>query len=312
MLKCNRPGKDDVLHIVTIGEILWDVFDHAEYLGGAPLNFSAAVERLGNPVALVTGLGDDERGQKALQSMKELGLSSEFVQVLPGKDTGTARVTTDNSGNASFFIERPAAFDQFHLEEAQFAALAALQPGWIYFGTLAQTHAPTLATLDALLQRLPGVRRFYDMNLREGHWDLPLVQRLSKQATILKLNDSEAKTLFGLTIPAERFSLEHFARYWSSTYDIKTICITLGSKGCAVFSENAFSLFDGFTVKVVDTVGAGDAFAAAFLHGHIQDWSIERQAAFANALGALVASRAGATPGWTVDECLQRIADQAV
>lgn len=310
MRKCNRPWKDNILQIVTIGEILWDVFDHAEHLGGAPLNFSAAVERLGNPVALVTGLGDDVRGQKALQSMKELGLSTEFVQVLPGKDTGTARVTTDNSGNASFFIQRPAAFDQFHLDESQFAAIAALQPGWIYFGTLAQTHPPTLATLDALLQRLSGLKRFYDMNLREGHWNLPLVERLSSQASILKLNDSEAETLFGLTCTGEKFSLERFARYWSSTYKIETICITLGSKGCAVFSENALHLFDGFSVKVVDTVGAGDAFAAAFLHGHIQGWPIARQAAFANALGALVASRAGATPAWTVDECLQRIANQ--
>lgn len=309
MLKCNLPGKDNTLQIVTIGEILWDVFDHAEYLGGAPLNFSAAAQRMGNSVALLTGLGDDVRGRKALQSMKELGLSTEFVQVLPGKDTGTARVTTDGSGNASFFIQRPAAFDQFHLEESQYTAIAALHPGWIYFGTLAQTHASTLATLDALLQRLPGVKRFYDMNLREGHWNLPLVQRLSNQATILKLNDSEAETLFGLSLPAEEFSLERFAGYWSSTYNIETICITLGSKGCAVFTENSLQLFEGFSAKVVDTVGAGDAFAAAFLHGRIQGWPIERQAAFANALGALVASRAGATPAWTVDECLQRVAN---
>ena len=299
------------MHIVTIGEILWDVFDDAEYLGGAPLNFSAAAQRLGNPVALMTGLGDDVRGRKALQSMKELGLSTEFVQVLRGKDTGTARVTTDSSGNASFFIQRPAAFDQFQLEESQFAAIAALQPGWVYFGTLAQTHAPTLATLDALLQRLPGVKRFYDMNLREGHWNLPLVQRLSRQASVLKLNDSEAETLFALTRPAETFSLEHFARYWSSTYNIETICITLGSKGCAVFSEDALHLFEGFSVKVVDTVGAGDAFAAAFLHGRIQGWPLAQQAAFANALGALVASRAGATPAWTVEECRQMIASHS-
>jgi len=55
-------------------------------------------------------------------------------------------------------------------------------------------------------------------------------------------------------------------------------------------------------------VGAGDAFAAAFLHGNIEHWQIARQACFANALGALVASRAGATPAWTVEECLQLIA----
>jgi fructokinase len=299
------------LQILTIGEILWDVFEHAEYLGGAPLNFSAAAQRLGNPVGLVTGLGDDARGRKAIESMTALGLSTKFVQILCGRATGTAQVTTDSTGNASFFIQRPAAFDQFHLEAAQLAAIAALQPGWIYFGTLAQTHAPTLALLDAIFEQLPGVKRFYDMNLREGHWNLPLVEHLSSQASILKLNDSEAETLFALTRPSEAFSLEEFCRTWSSTYGIETICVTLGSKGCAVFREDALHLFPGFAVDVVDTVGAGDAFAAAFLHGHIQGWPMARQAAFANALGALVASRAGATPAWTVDECLQMIANHA-
>jgi fructokinase len=299
------------LQILTIGEILWDVFDHAEYLGGAPLNFSAAVQRLGNSVALVTGLGDDERGKSALRSMTALGLSTDFVQVLHGRETGTARVTTDNSGNATFFIQRPAAFDEFQLDEAQLSAIAALQPGWIYFGTLAQTHPPTLALLDKILQRLPGAKCFYDMNLREGHWNLPLVQRLSGQASTLKLNETEAETLFGLTRPTETFSLESFSRYWSSTYGIGTICITLGSQGCAIFSENTLQLFSGVTVEVADTVGAGDAFAAAFLHGCIQGWPIARQASFANALGALVASRAGATPQWSVEECLQLIANHA-
>jgi fructokinase len=299
------------LQIITIGEILWDVFDQAEYLGGAPLNFSAAAQRLGNQVALVSGVGADPRGNRALESMTMLGLTTEFVQVLRGKDTGTARVTTDSSGNANFFIQRPAAFDQFQIGEGQLTAIAALQPGWIYYGTLAQTHPPALAALDAILQRLPNAKRFYDMNLREGHWNLPLVQRLSRQASILKLNDAEAETLFKLTRPSGNFSLESFSRYWSSTYSIDTICITLGSKGCAVFSQNTLQLFSGFTVKVADTVGAGDAFAAAFLHGRIQGWPIARQAAFANALGALVASRAGATPAWTVDECLKMLADHA-
>jgi fructokinase len=304
-------GKVIVLQILTIGEILWDVFDQAEYLGGAPLNFSAAAQRLGHPVALVSGVGADRRGSRAIQSMVELGLSTEFVQILPGKETGIARVTTDSSGSASFFIPRPAAFDEIHIEETQLAALAALRPGWIYFGTLAQTHPASLLLLEALLRLLPGVQRFYDMNLREGHWNLPLVQRLSSQASILKLNDTEAETLFELTCPREAFSLERFARYWSSTYDIKTICITLGSHGCAVFSADRLLCFDGFAVQVVDTVGAGDAFAAAFLHGHIEGWSLKRQAAFANALGALVTSRAGATPSWSISECLQLIADQA-
>jgi fructokinase len=60
--------------------------------------------------------------------------------------------------------------------------------------------------------------------------------------------------------------------------------------------------YPGFPVAVADTVGAGDAFAAAFLHGLQLGWPIERITRFANALGALVASRPGATPAWTPDD----------
>ena len=102
----------------------------------------------------------------------------------------------------------------------------------------------------------------------------------------------------------KRFCLEEFCRYWSSKYGMKTICITLGGEGCAVFIDGTLRTFPGYTVKVVDTVGAGDAFAAAFLHGLHLGWPVERIAPFANALGALVASCAGATPAWTLDECL--------
>jgi len=300
------------MQVLTIGEILWDVFDHGEFLGGAPLNFSAAVQRFGHSVALVTGLGSDPRGALARQAMLDLGLSTDFVQVLPGCATGIARVSTDSNGNATFFIPRPAAFDAYRLDEAQLEALAALQPGWIYFGTLTQTQPIALATLESILQRLPPAMRFDDMNLREGHWNLPLVQRLSRRTSILKMNDHEAETLFALTRPDEEYSLEAFCRYWSTCYEVEILCVTLGSKGCAVYRQNALHLFDGFTVQVADTVGAGDAFAAAFLHSQIQCWLIARQASFANALGALVASRSGATPAWTVDECLQRIANHSV
>jgi fructokinase len=148
------------------------------------------------------------------------------------------------------------------------------------------------------------------MNLREGHWNLALVERLSAMASILKLNDDEAKLLFGLTCAGEEFTLEGFCKVWSAQYQVDTICVTLGSEGCAIFHENELQRFAGYAVKVADTVGAGDAFAAAFLHGFALGWPVARIASFANALGALVASRAGATPPWTVEECLRLMAGE--
>jgi fructokinase len=83
--------------------------------------------------------------------------------------------------------------------------------------------------------------------------------------------------------------------------------VTFGSGGCAIFADDILRSFPGFTVKAVDTVGAGDAFAAAFLHGLNQGWLLEKSATFANALGALVASRPGAVPDWNIQECFDLI-----
>ena len=293
------------MRIVSLGEVLWDVIDAKEFLGGAPLNFSAAAHRLGNSVALLTAVGADIRGTRTLEAMKELGLTTEFVQTSPAIPTGTAVVTLDSSGNPSFVIPRPAAFDHACRDHSITDRLVAFNPDWIYFGTLAQTNSGTEDMPASLVQRLPGARCFYDINLRTGHWNLPLVQRLSRLANVIKLNDTEAELLSQITFGSGNFELEEFSRRWFATYHTDTICITLGNKGCAVLREGRFHAFAGVPVKAVDTVGAGDAFAAAFLHGFHQQWPMERIASFANALGALVASRSGAIPDWTIDECLQ-------
>ncbi len=290
------------MRIISIGEILWDVFDRSEFIGGAPLNFSAHSQHLGNHVALISAIGDDERGRRTLSAIESFGLTTEFIQTIANRPTGTASVAVDASGNATYSIVRPAAYDFVNLDELILASVAAFDPNWIYFGTLAQTSESNEDKLLRLLDSCPGAGRFYDMNLRTGHWTLPLVERLCRIATVLKLNETEAEILFGCVPSHERFSLESFCKYWAEKYGLKTICVTLGGRGCAVFTSGNLKVIPGHPITVADTVGAGDAFAAAFLHGLELGWLPERTAAFANALGALVASRHGATPEWTHDE----------
>ena len=295
------------MRILSIGELLWDVFAEREFLGGAPLNFSVSTKRLGSEVALVSAIGTDARGAGAIRTLRELGLDTSFIQTVRDQDTGTAIVKTDASGNARFVIPRPAAFDCIDVSDAQLARIVGMSPEWIYFGTLAQTNLKNELLLERLASALPEARFFYDMNFREGHWDLSLVRRLSGLATIIKLNDAEAETLFRLTSTSGAFSVEEFCRYWSSCYPGTVICVTLGGRGCGIWARGKFRTFSGYSVEVIDTVGAGDAFAAAFLHGYQLGWPTERTAAFANALGAIVASRAGATPAWNVEECIRLI-----
>ncbi len=295
---------DKTARVLSIGEVLWDVFDTGELLGGAPLNFCYHLHRLGEEAELLAAVGDDLRGRRVLQSMQRLGLSTRFVHSTTERPTGIAEITTNQRGEAAFSIPRPAAFDCLLVDAAQRGHLLAMEFNWIYFGTLLHTNPRVQAQTLELLHGLPNARRFYDMNLRTGHWSLPLVERLCHQATVLKLNDVEAHTLWNLHLgPGKVFSMEEFCRYWTNEFALDAICVTEGERGCSVRSNGRLLRAAGHKVVVADTVGSGDAFAAAFLHGYHQGWPMERTMRMANALGALVASRAGATPPWTLDEC---------
>jgi fructokinase len=296
---------------LSIGELLWDVIDDQDYLGGAPFNVSVSLARLGNDVALVSAVGDDRRGREALDAIRNLGLSADFIEEVPGAHTGIALVTTDSSGNASFLIDRPAAFDLVDVDSSMLARLSEFHPHWVYFGTLAHTRPRSEAMLHRTTATLRDSRRFYDVNLREGHWNLELVQRLARLASAIKLNRNEAEILFSCHASREAFSLESFCRHWSDEFGIELICITLGSRGCAIWSDGTLRQIGGYAVQVVDTVGAGDAFSAGFLHGLQQGWTVERAATLANALGATVASRPGANPPWDIEECCRLVENSA-
>lgn len=292
------------MKVLSIGEVLWDVFPDREFLGGAPLNVCANLHRAGDEAALLSAVGDDVRGAAVLDAMESLGLPKEFMQVVKGAATGTAVVGKDEQGETTFSIGRPAAFDAFELTPQEVEKIEAFAPDWLYMGTLLQTDARMEALIRKLGERLPSTRRFYDMNLRTGHWNLALVERLCSHATVLKLNDVEAEILANQTGLAEGgFEMERFCGQWSQRFGIELICVTLGAAGCLVYKDGKAERFAGNKVQVSDTVGAGDAFAAAFLHGYHRGWPLSRCAAFANALGSLVASRAGATPVWRMEEC---------
>jgi len=292
------------VRIVSVGEILWDVIGENEYLGGAPLNFAAHSQKLGHEVYPLSAVGADARGRLALDLLRVRGMSTEFVQVLKHRPTGTAEVELDMEGKPSFRIVRPAAYDFVDLSDAQLKRIADIQPDWIYLGTLYHMSARSLASTKKLLKAVPKARRFYDVNLRDGHWSLATVEQLCSLATVIKLSDSEAESLDASVDASEGpgDSIQNLCRRWSQRFGCTTMCVTFGERGCAILKDGQFSTTPGFHVTVADTVGAGDAFSAAFVHGLSQGWDSKRIGECANAVGALVASRSGAIPDWSIAE----------
>jgi fructokinase len=301
------------VRIVSVGEILWDVIGKDEYLGGAPLNFAAHSQKLGHEVYPLSAVGADARGKRAIDLLKQRGMSTEFVQVLPDKPTGTAEVELDMEGKPTFRIVRPVAYDFVDLCDDEVKHIASLKPDWIYFGTLYHMSSQTLASTKKLLKAVPKARRFYDVNLREGHWSLATIEQLTALSTVTKLSDSEAEWLDASVDASEGpgHSIEDFCRRWTKRFGCETMCITFGERGCAILKGGRFTQAPGFRVDVADTVGAGDAFSAAFVHGLSKGWTSRRIAECANSVGALVASRSGAIPDWTIAEAHALIKAQA-
>jgi fructokinase len=288
--------------IVSIGEVLWDVFEDSEKLGGAPFNFAVHATRLGHEVIFVSAVGDDERGTAVLMRAGELGLRTDFIQVVPGAATGTVSVRVDSAGQPDFTIHRPAAYDALHLGAADLERLAALRPDWLYYGTLHQSGSGGRAETKKLAAALPGARRFYDINLRRDSYTPQLIAELMPDSHVVKLNDDEVRAVDAM-FGSRHDSLAEFTGFRLRQFGWTAVAVTRGSRGCAIRIGSDYAEAPGYAVKVADTVGAGDAFAAAFLHGLSQGWDASRTGDFANRVGAVVASRPGGVPMWSMEDC---------
>jgi fructokinase len=291
------------MKIISLGEILGDILPETEHLGGAPFNFAFHAHNLGHEVCFVSAVGEDHRGLRALEQMNEAGISTRFIRRVAAHPTGTVSVTVDASNSPQYKIHRPAAYDFPALALTDYDSLLISPPDWIYFGTL-QQMSPTAHELTIqLLKASPTAKRFYDVNLRIDSYTPELVRTLAQRADVLKLNDQELPVIQKIG-EISGSSLEQFCRNCAQTFDLETVCVTRGSAGCALLLDGEFLQAPSFRVQVADTVGAGDAFSAALVHGLSAGWSATKVADFANRIGALVASRAGGTPRWTVEEAM--------
>jgi fructokinase len=289
------------VNVISIGEVLWDIVGQEEHLGGATFNFSAHLSRLGHSVSFISAVGKDQRGQIVIDRMSQLGLTTEYLSVDKDHQTGTASVALATDGQPKFVLHRPAAYDFPQLTRLQCEQLFSRPVDWIYFGTLHQIYPQARQLTADLLNRASSARSFYDVNLRTDGYTPALIQELMSRATIVKLNHEEVEAIAHM-FDTRHGSLEEFCRNYSDLYKWTGVCVTRGSLGCAVLLDGQYIDASGYPVQVLDTVGAGDAFAAAFLHGLGKGWPTSAIADFANRVGALVANRRGAIPDWTIAE----------
>jgi fructokinase len=292
--------------ILAFGETLWDLLPSGPALGGAPFNLAYRVHSLGSRSFMVTRLGRDDLGQRAFDGIAALGMDTSYVQWDDEHPTGSVEVTFDAGKNPRFRILPDAAYD--FIEWNDYLSGLAGQVDCICFGTVAQRAETSRRTLRRLLGESGETLKLLDLNLRTDCYFKETIVESLQRAHILKLNLQEAHylaELFEISDPSLSGFCGEMLPMWSLTHCL----VTLGEYGVFAASESEEVYIPGYAIEPVDTVGAGDAFSAGFLHAHLQEKPLAECCRFGNALGALVALQHGATTPVAMAELEEFIRD---
>ena len=281
--------------VIVVGEILIDIFKTYERIGGAPFNFAFHLKKLGVPVRFFSRIGNDNNGRKIRAFIEDHGFDGKDLQIDTEHPTGTVTVALDNFGVPTFTIHRSRAYDFLNFDP-MLQIISETDVSLVYFGTLIQRTPPAMDRLRPFLSTcLNRARRYCDINLRPGCYSQESVRQSLAQADILKLNDEELQ-LIGNLLNAEEQG-PGMVRHLMTTYTLDMVLLTKGKRGSELFTPRSHDTFDvAPSERIMDTVGAGDAFAAMSAYGILQDWSYPKLLAKASELAARICGIRGAIP----------------
>ena len=272
--------------LCVFGEVLFDRFeDGRAVLGGAPFNLAWHLAAFGAQPAFVSRVGDDDLGREIRMRMREWGLDDTGLQVDPDRATGVVDVRIVD-GQPQYEIVGDRAWDAIHARGLAATAADAI----LYHGTLALRDVGNRAALAALAANGPG--RFVDVNLRAPWWTGESVHAALHAARWGKLNEDELALL-----APDHDGTARRARHLIERHGLERLYLTQGERGAVAFSAGGDSvgIAPASTGAVVDTVGAGDAFAAVLLLGLARDWPLERTLERAQGFASAVVGLRGAT-----------------
>jgi fructokinase len=282
--------------VVGIGEILWDLFPRGARFGGAPANFVCSVAELAGDhidVSMVSGVGRDELGKRAIESLHAHGVDTGCVATID-RPTGQVQVTLDAAGHASYEFAVDTAWDEVVWSDSlqQLAARA----NAVCFGTLGQRSEISRQTILQFVRATAAESlRVLDVNLRPPFWNPRVLVESLELANVLKLNDTELPIL--AEVLRMRGDDDALLEQLVERFSLKLVALTRGAAGAVLLSASGErSDLPAPATVVADTVGAGDSFTAALVIGLLSGLPLSTINAWGNRVAAFVASQSGATP----------------
>ncbi|MEQ8472001.1 MAG: carbohydrate kinase [Marinoscillum sp.] len=280
--------------VLAFGEILWDIIEGEAHLGGAPLNFASHVQQCGMPAGILSCLGHDDWGNKAMHAVEESGLDTRLI-LRRNKNTGIVDVKIVN-GQPDYDIIKSVAYDYIDVGNLSHEVINEFD--YFYFGTLAQRAMSTRESLYQILNQHNFKEIFYDVNLRKDSYSKEVIEKSLHHCTILKINDEEVPVVSALLW--KEMSIEGFCEHVQIQFPmIRIVLVTAGADGSYVSEKGILKHAPSKPITVADTVGAGDSCSAAFLTTLIKTGDSLKAANAGNLVGGFVASKAGAIPAYS-------------
>ncbi|MDL2355106.1 MAG: PfkB family carbohydrate kinase [Pseudomonadota bacterium] len=293
---------------VVFGEALVDDFVSEQLVGGAPFNVARHLAAFMSAQLMITRIGDDHNGAAVRAEFERFAMSAAGLQLDRLEETG--RVLVERRPGGQRYVIPPRQAYDFIDAAAALEAMAGVTPAAIYFGTLAQRAPRSRETLQRLLDACSAgnatrATRLLDLNLRDGQTDRGCVSASLKAADIVKLNEEELQALFGWYFeidPATTLDSDEVraaCRALMDMFALDALIVTLGHRGSVYFGADGALIVNRDNPAppfVIDTTGAGDAFAAIFLLGRARGWPLAQTLERANEFAGAICAVSGAVP----------------
>ncbi|WP_399892747.1 5-dehydro-2-deoxygluconokinase [Streptomyces sp. BBFR51] len=289
LITMGRIGVD--LYPLQTGVPLAEVETFGKFLGGSASNVAVAAARLGRAAAVITRTGDDPFGGYLHQALKEFGVDDRWVTPVAAYPTPVTFCEIFPPDDFPlYFYRRPKAPDlEIRPQELDLDAIRAASIFWMTGTGLSEEPSRT-ATLAALAHRAGSGTTVFDLDWRPMFWAdpdeaRPYYAEALRHATVAVGNLDECEIATGVREP--RACAEALL-----AAGVELAVVKQGPKGVlAVHADGRSAEVRPVPVEVVNGLGAGDAFGGSLCHGLLSGWELERIMRYANAAGALVASR---------------------
>ncbi len=288
VLAIGRCGVD--IYPLQVGVGLEDVETFGKFLGGSAANVAVAAARLGNTSALISGVGDDPFGRFVRDELARLGVDNTYVTThgqFPTPVTFCEIFPPDDF--PLYFYRKPSAPDlQIRPDEIDADAVRAARLYWSTVTGLSEEPSRS-AHFAAWEARGRAPLTVLDLDYRPMFWESPAaateqVQRALHHVTVAVGNREECEIAVGESNPQK-------AADALLDLGVELAIVKQGPRGVLGKTRHAHVTVPPNDVDVVNGLGAGDSFGGSLIHGLLHNWPLEKTLRYANAAGAIVASR---------------------